>query len=114
MRYLILSDIHANREALSAVLSFVRRKRWDVSAFPAPKISTVTAIAGTKWSFILRGTMSCRRRSKRGSKICRGRIRSRERTSLVRPWLWGIMLAVSEMPSAASRYGIFATEAAEA
>jgi predicted phosphodiesterase len=29
MRYLILSDIHANREALSAVLSQVRRKRWD-------------------------------------------------------------------------------------
>jgi predicted phosphodiesterase len=29
MRYLILSDIHANHEALSAVLSFVRRKHWD-------------------------------------------------------------------------------------
>jgi predicted phosphodiesterase len=29
MRYLILSDIHANMEALSAVLSFVRRKPWD-------------------------------------------------------------------------------------
>jgi diadenosine tetraphosphatase ApaH/serine/threonine PP2A family protein phosphatase len=29
MRYLILSDIHSNREALSAVLAFVRRKRWD-------------------------------------------------------------------------------------
>jgi hypothetical protein len=33
MRYLILSDIHANREALSAVLSFVRRKRWDKAVF---------------------------------------------------------------------------------
>ncbi len=33
MRYLILSDIHANREALSAVLSFVRRKRWDKAIF---------------------------------------------------------------------------------
>jgi predicted phosphodiesterase len=29
MRYLVLSDIHANREALTAVLAFVRRKRWD-------------------------------------------------------------------------------------
>ncbi|MGE5126949.1 MAG: metallophosphoesterase family protein [Betaproteobacteria bacterium] len=29
MRYLILSDIHANREALTAALSQVRRKRWD-------------------------------------------------------------------------------------
>jgi len=29
MKYLILSDIHANREALSAVLAYVRRKRWD-------------------------------------------------------------------------------------
>jgi predicted phosphodiesterase len=29
MRYLILSDIHANHEALRAVLAHVRRKRWD-------------------------------------------------------------------------------------
>ncbi|HEX9189551.1 MAG TPA: metallophosphoesterase family protein [Vicinamibacteria bacterium] len=29
MRYLILSDIHSNREALLAVLNRVRRKRWD-------------------------------------------------------------------------------------
>jgi predicted phosphodiesterase len=29
MRYLILSDIHSNREALSAVLAHVRRKHWD-------------------------------------------------------------------------------------
>jgi predicted phosphodiesterase len=29
MRYLILSDIHANREALRAVLARVSRKRWD-------------------------------------------------------------------------------------
>jgi len=29
MRYLILSDIHSNREALTAVLNRVRRKRWD-------------------------------------------------------------------------------------
>ncbi len=33
MRYLILSDIHANREALSAVLKRVRRKRWDKAVF---------------------------------------------------------------------------------
>lgn len=29
MRYLILSDIHANCEALTAVMAHVRRKRWD-------------------------------------------------------------------------------------
>jgi predicted phosphodiesterase len=29
MRYLILSDIHANCEALTAVLAHVQRKRWD-------------------------------------------------------------------------------------
>ena len=29
MKYLILSDIHANHEALRAVLAHVRRKRWD-------------------------------------------------------------------------------------
>jgi predicted phosphodiesterase len=33
MRYLILSDIHGNREALSAVLARVRRKRWDKAIF---------------------------------------------------------------------------------
>ena len=33
MRYLILSDIHANKEALSAVVAFVRRKRWDKAIF---------------------------------------------------------------------------------
>jgi predicted phosphodiesterase len=33
MRYLILSDIHANREAFSAVLAHVRRKRWDRAVF---------------------------------------------------------------------------------
>jgi predicted phosphodiesterase len=33
MRYLILSDIHANREAFSAVLAYVRRKRWDRAVF---------------------------------------------------------------------------------
>jgi predicted phosphodiesterase len=29
MRYLVLSDIHSNHEALSAVLASVRRKHWD-------------------------------------------------------------------------------------
>jgi predicted phosphodiesterase len=29
MKYLVLSDIHSNHEALSAVLSFIQRKRWD-------------------------------------------------------------------------------------
>lgn len=29
MRYLVLSDVHSNWEALHAVLSHVRRKRWD-------------------------------------------------------------------------------------
>ena len=33
MRYLILSDIHSNKEALSAVLQFVRRKPWDKAVF---------------------------------------------------------------------------------
>jgi len=29
MKYLVISDIHSNHEALSAVLSFIQRKRWD-------------------------------------------------------------------------------------
>jgi predicted phosphodiesterase len=33
MRYLILSDIHSNYEALTAVLRHVRRKHWDKIAF---------------------------------------------------------------------------------
>jgi len=33
MRYLILSDIHANKEAMAAVLGHVRRKRWDKAVF---------------------------------------------------------------------------------
>ena len=33
MRYLILSDIHSNKEAFGAVLSFVRRKPWDKAIF---------------------------------------------------------------------------------
>ena len=33
MKYLIVSDIHSNKEAFAAVLSFVRRKRWDKAVF---------------------------------------------------------------------------------
>ena len=33
MKYLILSDIHSNWEALSAVLARVKRKRWDKVVF---------------------------------------------------------------------------------
>jgi predicted phosphodiesterase len=33
MKYLILSDIHSNKEAFSAVLSRVRRKHWDKVVF---------------------------------------------------------------------------------
>jgi len=33
MRYLILSDIHSNKEALQAALSRVRRKPWDKAVF---------------------------------------------------------------------------------
>jgi predicted phosphodiesterase len=33
MRYLVVSDIHSNKEALASVLSFVRRKRWDKVVF---------------------------------------------------------------------------------
>src|SRR4029079_9729255 len=33
MRYLILSDIHSNREALSTVLAFVKRKPWNKAVF---------------------------------------------------------------------------------
>jgi predicted phosphodiesterase len=33
MKYLILSDIHSNKEALQTVLAFMRRKRWDKAVF---------------------------------------------------------------------------------
>jgi len=33
MKYLILSDVHSNKEALDAVLKFVRRKPWDRVVF---------------------------------------------------------------------------------
>jgi predicted phosphodiesterase len=33
MKYLILSDIHSNREALSTIFSFVKRKPWNKAVF---------------------------------------------------------------------------------
>jgi predicted phosphodiesterase len=33
MRYLVLSDVHSNKEALAAVLAFTRRKPWDKVVF---------------------------------------------------------------------------------
>jgi len=33
VKYLVLSDIHSNKEALAAILSFVRRKPWDKCVF---------------------------------------------------------------------------------
>jgi diadenosine tetraphosphatase ApaH/serine/threonine PP2A family protein phosphatase len=33
MKYLILSDIHSNREALGTILSFVKRKPWNKAVF---------------------------------------------------------------------------------
>jgi predicted phosphodiesterase len=33
MKYLVLSDIHSNKEALASVLAFVRRKPWDKAVF---------------------------------------------------------------------------------
>jgi len=62
MRYLILSDIHANREALSAVLTRVRRKRWDravvlgdVVGYGANPNEAIEAIRGLKPLVAIRG-----------------------------------------------------------
>ena len=62
MRYLILSDIHSNREALTTVLRFVRRKRFDrtvilgdlvgYGAEPNPIVDMVRSL---KRSVIIRG-----------------------------------------------------------
>jgi predicted phosphodiesterase len=62
MRYLVLSDIHSNREALTAVLRFVRRKRFDrtivlgdlvgYGADPNPIIDMVRSL---KRAVIIRG-----------------------------------------------------------
>ena len=62
MRYLILSDIHGNREALSAVLARVRRKRWDkalllgdVVGYGANPNQTIEAVRALKPLVAIRG-----------------------------------------------------------
>jgi predicted phosphodiesterase len=62
MRYLILSDIHSNQEALKTVLSFVRRKPWDkvvilgdVVGYGADPNQTVDMLRALKPMSIVRG-----------------------------------------------------------
>jgi predicted phosphodiesterase len=62
MRYLILSDIHGNLDALAAVLSHVRRKRWDkavvlgdVVGYGANPNQAVEAVRGLKPLVAIRG-----------------------------------------------------------
>ena len=62
MRYLILSDIHSNQEALKTVLSFVRRKPWDkvvilgdVVGYGADPNQTVDMLRALKPMAIVRG-----------------------------------------------------------
>jgi predicted phosphodiesterase len=62
MRYLILSDIHSNQEALRAVLSFVRRKPWDkvvvlgdVVGYGADPNQTVDMLRALKPLVVVRG-----------------------------------------------------------
>jgi predicted phosphodiesterase len=62
MKYLILSDIHSNREALSAVLSFVKRKPWDKAVFLGDLVGyganpnqTVDMLRGLKPLLAIRG-----------------------------------------------------------
>lgn len=62
MRYLILSDIHGNREALNAVLTRVRRKRWDravvlgdVVGYGANPNETIEAIRALRPVVAIRG-----------------------------------------------------------
>jgi predicted phosphodiesterase len=62
MRYLILSDIHGNREALTAVLRFVRRKRWeraivlgDIVGYGADPNQAVDAVRGLHPLVAIRG-----------------------------------------------------------
>lgn len=60
MQYLILSDMHANAEALSAVLRRVRRKRFDATivlgdlvgygAQPNEVVETIRGMTGTVWT----------------------------------------------------------------
>jgi predicted phosphodiesterase len=62
MKYLILSDIHSNQEALRTVLSFVRRKPWDkaivlgdVVGYGADPNQTVDMLRTLKPMVIVRG-----------------------------------------------------------
>ena len=62
MKYLILSDIHSNKEALAAVLSFVRRKHWqkvvflgDLVGYGANPNQTVDALRALKPLVGIRG-----------------------------------------------------------
>jgi predicted phosphodiesterase len=62
MQYLILSDIHSNREALSAIVSFVRRKPWDKVVFLGDLVGyganpnqTVDMLRGLKPLVAIRG-----------------------------------------------------------
>ena len=62
MRYLILSDIHSNQEALRTVLAFVRRKPWDkvvilgdLVGYGADPNQTVDMLRALKPMAIVRG-----------------------------------------------------------
>jgi predicted phosphodiesterase len=62
MRYLIVSDVHSNKPALDAVLSFVRRKRWDklvclgdLVGYGANPNQVVDTIRGLRPSVSIRG-----------------------------------------------------------
>ncbi len=62
MRYLILSDIHGNLDALTAVLSRVRRKRWDktlvlgdVVGYGANPNQTIEAVRALRPVLAIRG-----------------------------------------------------------
>ena len=62
MRYLILSDLHSNQDALEAVLAFVRRKRWqraiflgDVVGYGARPNQVVEAVRRLRPHALIRG-----------------------------------------------------------
>jgi len=62
MRYLVLSDIHSNREALTAVLRFVRRKRFDrtlvlgdLVGYGADPNPTIEMVRSLRRAVIIRG-----------------------------------------------------------
>ena len=62
MRYLLISDLHSNLEALNAVLAFVKRKRigrvvclGDVVGYGANPNQIVDAVRGFRSKFVIRG-----------------------------------------------------------